>query len=184
MAGRCLFAAQFDVLVLRTIDRPWLAASDCTGFGREFLDKKSDKPPVLTLPHCDMADFDSGAEASSFQSAMLRGDMMTESATFLTRMAPGAVAPWHWHTHTEELVVLKGTIVAQLEGHEPVRVGAGGYSQLPGKHAHRFRCTEEEGCLLFVVDEGAFDLHWIDENGNDITEEEAYERAEKEGGTW
>jgi quercetin dioxygenase-like cupin family protein len=148
------------------------------------LDSSNAKTPVLTLPHCDQADFESGAEASSFQSAMLRGDMMTGAATFLTRMAPGAVAPWHWHTHTEELVVLRGTIVAQLEGHAPVHVSAGGYSQLPGKHVHRFRCTDEEGCLLFVVDEGAFDLHWVDKSGNDVSEEEAYRLAEQESSSW
>ncbi|MCT2401194.1 cupin domain-containing protein [Novosphingobium mangrovi (ex Huang et al. 2023)] len=145
------------------------------------LPHEIEKQPVLTLPRCEDADFSSAMGTSSFQNLALRGDMMKEGCTFLSRMAPGAIAPWHWHTHTEELVVLKGTIVAHLEGQDPVRVEAGGYSQLPGKHIHRFRCTDEGECLVFVVDEGPFDLHWVDTKGNEISEEEANRRALEEG---
>ena len=140
--------------------------------------------PVLTLPKCENANFAEAMDGGSFQNLALRGDMMAGPSTFLSKMAAGPIAPWHWYNHTEELVVLKGTIVAQLEGHDPVRIEAGGYSQLPGGHKHRFRCTDEGECLVFVVDEGAFDLYWVDAEGREITIEEADRLALEEGTDW
>jgi quercetin dioxygenase-like cupin family protein len=136
---------------------------------------------VLTVPQPDQAEYQPVPGSTSFEMVGLRGDLAKSGGTFLSRMAPGAVAPWHRHSHTEEIVVLKGTIVAQLKGKDPVRLEAGGYSQLPSEWVHRFRCTEDSECIIFVVDDGAFDLQWVDESGNEITEQMAESLAAETG---
>jgi quercetin dioxygenase-like cupin family protein len=130
--------------------------------------------PVLTIKTVEDAVFeDVPGSNGTFQMVNLRGDLSVGGGTLLSRMDAGAIAPWHWHTSTEELVVLKGTIIRQFQGEEPETVSSGGYTQLPAKRVHRFRCTDDSECIIFVVDEGKFDVHWVDDEGNSISEEAA-----------
>ncbi len=50
-------------------------------------------------------------------------------------------------------------------------VAPGDYVYLPGKHPHQFSCSN--GCTLFDVTEGVFDIHYIDKDGKEIPPEEA-----------
>ena len=127
---------------------------------------------VLTIPNSTDTEYE-GAPGSTFVMKKLRGDVSVGAGTFLVKMKAGAAVPWHWHTPTEEFVVLKGTVVAQLKGTDPVRLSAGGYSQLPGKHIHRFRCTEDGETVLMVVSEAAYDMHFVDADEKEISEDEA-----------
>jgi len=141
---------------------------------------------VLTVPRPDDTDYvEVPGSNGAFQMKPLRGDLAKEAGTYLTRLSPGAWVPWHYHSATEEFVVLKGSVVVQRMGTDAIPLGLGGYSQLPGTHIHRFRCTEEGECVLFGVGEAAFDIHWVDEDGNPISEDEAKNRAAKQGAqTW
>ena len=111
----------------------------------------------------------------------LRGDLGKEAATFMTKLTAGCIAPWHWHTPTEEIVILKGETIAQMKGEAPQRLPTGAYSQLTAKHPHRFRCTEASECIVLVIADGPFDIHWIDDKGKEIPFEEASKRAAAEG---
>lgn len=137
---------------------------------------------ALTLTNPEEAQFKPVPGAAPCNTMMsLRGDLSKEAATFMTKMTAGCIAPWHWHTPTEEIVLLKGETVSQMKGEAPMTLKAGAYSQLAGKHPHRFRCTAASECIMIVIADGPFDIHWIDPGGKEIPFEEASRRAEAEG---
>jgi quercetin dioxygenase-like cupin family protein len=111
----------------------------------------------------------------------MRGDPTKEAATFLTRMTTGCVVPWHWHQATEEVVMLKGTAVAQMKDGKPVTLTAGAYTQLPSKHVHRFRCASKEACFMYVVSDAPFGINYVAEDGTALQPAEAIAKSEKEG---
>ncbi len=143
----------------------------------------AEKAEVLTILDPTKADFIK-MEGTSFSNLSLRGDISKEAGTFLSHTAPGGVAPWHWHTPIEEFAVLTGDVVVQVQGSDPVALSPGGYSQVPAGATHRFRCVSEEACILFTVGAGAYDLHWVDEERNELTSEEAFARPDEVGETW
>lgn len=109
--------------------------------------------------------------------APLHGDMGKGPATLMVRMKAGCMVPYHWHTPSEELVVLQGAPLAQMRGERPVVLQVGSYSQLPSRHDHRFRCTSKSDCLIFLAADAAFDIHFVDDAGKEIATEQALEAA-------
>src|SRR6267154_6852908 len=51
--------------------------------------------------------------------APLRGDMGKTASTLMVRMKAGCMVPFHWHTPSEEMVVLQGSPLAQMFGKRP-----------------------------------------------------------------
>jgi mannose-6-phosphate isomerase-like protein (cupin superfamily) len=115
--------------------------------------------------------------------APLRGNMATGPSTLMVRMTSGCLVPNHYHTPSEELVVLQGAPLAQMKGERPVTLQVGSYSQLPSGHIHRFRCTSSEDCLIFMVADAAFDIFFVDENGGALTPEAALVAAARDDGS-
>lgn len=116
-------------------------------------------------------------ECTSF--APLRGDMSKTASTLMVRMKPGCMVPYHWHTPSEEIVVLQGSPYAQMMGSRPYYLKVGSYSQLPTHHMHRFKCVSKNDCLMFLVADGAFDIHFVDDTGKEISTDAALEAAIK-----
>jgi quercetin dioxygenase-like cupin family protein len=110
------------------------------------------------------------------------GDMSKGPSTLMVRMTAGCMVPYHWHTPSEEMIVLQGAPLAQMRGERPVMLKVGSYSQLPSPHAHRFRCTSKVDCLLFLVADAAFDIHFVDDAGKEISTEAALAAARKDSG--
>jgi len=110
-----------------------------------------------------------------------RGDPSKEASTFLVKMTGGCVVSWHWHHATEEVVMLKGTSVAQMKGGKPITLRAGSYSQLPSKHVHRFRCSSKEPCYIFVVGDAPFDVNFVNDDGKAMTAAESIAWIQKMG---
>lgn len=105
--------------------------------------------------------------------APLHGDMAKGPSTLMVRMRSGCMVPYHRHTPSEELIVLQGAPLAQMRGERPVMLKVGSYSQLPSGHVHRFRCTSKVDCLIFTVADAAFDIHFVNDAGMEISTEEA-----------
>lgn len=138
---------------------------------------------ILTIPNPFEGRF-VRMEGTPFSNMALRGDLTKEGGTFLSRTDANGVAPWHWHSPIEEFVVLTGNVVVQVKGHAPVALSPGGYSQAPGKVPHRFRCIGNQDCILLTIGAGAYDMHWVDEHGNELTSEQALSRPNEIGKTW
>lgn len=112
--------------------------------------------------------------------ASLHGDMAKGPSTLMVRMRSGCMVPYHWHTPSEELIVLQGAPLAQMRGERPVMLKVGSYSQLPSGHIHRFRCTSKTDCLIFLVADSAFDIHFANAAGKEISTEAALVAAKRE----
>jgi quercetin dioxygenase-like cupin family protein len=114
--------------------------------------------PIPDMPACATA-------------AILRGNPRTGSAWVLLKLASGCRVPWHWHTANESLLVISGRGTLEMKDARSLEFAAGAYASLPSRHQHQARCTRS--CLLFNAADAAFDIHYVDANGDDISLEKA-----------
>lgn len=116
--------------------------------------------PIPNAPEC-------------FTIAVEQGDPTKGPSVILAKFAPGCVAPFHWHTPSETVMVVGGSLQTQMKGEAAFVGHKGDYVFLPPRHAHRATCIGTAPCLVFLVSDGAFDIHWIDAAGKEISLEEA-----------
>lgn len=109
------------------------------------------------------------------QLSVQRGDPSSGPAVILVKAPAGCTIPWHWHSFTEEVMMVSGQARLQMKGQEPVVLEAGGYAYLPGRHTHRF--TAINPCMFYLALEGAFDIYYVDKEGKVIPVEEALGKA-------
>jgi quercetin dioxygenase-like cupin family protein len=105
------------------------------------------------------------------------GDPSKDAAVILANFASGCVVPWHWHTATEHLMIVSGHAKGEMKGGSPVALSVGDYLLLPGKSIHQFHCVA--ACTVFLSIDGAFDIHYMDASGKEITPDEALKSAMK-----
>ncbi len=100
------------------------------------------------------------------------GDPMKTAFVLLAKSKSNCVIPWHWHTATENVTIVSGTVRMEMrDGSKPVTMKAGGFSHLPSRHVHQFTCIEN--CMFFIHSDGAFDIHYVDPTGEEIPADEA-----------
>jgi uncharacterized RmlC-like cupin family protein len=103
--------------------------------------------------------------------AVRRGDPNSGPADLLLRATTGCKIPWHWHTATETLYCVGGRARVEMRGGPSHVANASDYVYLPAKQPHQFTCLSQ--CSLFLSTSAAFDIHYIDAEGNEIKPEEA-----------
>ena len=108
---------------------------------------------------------------SCTQGAVEDGDPSKGPSVILAKATAGCNFPWHWHTPTEQVMVVSGTAVAEMKDGKPVTLKAGGFAMMPSKHVHRFKCTT--ACSIFIHSDAAFDMHYVDDAGKELTPEDA-----------
>ena len=106
-----------------------------------------------------------------------RGDPMKGAAVLLLKFKSGCVVPWHWHTANENLMMVSGKAKGEMRPGGAHMLTAGDYLYLAGKQVHQFTCLSS--CVLFDVIDGAFDIHYVDAGGKEITPEEALKPVAK-----
>lgn len=80
----------------------------------------------------------------------------------------------------DELVFVGGQVAELLitdpgatrEGEHAVNLRTGGFAYAPGKHVHQFTCVGEP-CSFFLHSDAPFDIHYVDQSGNEIAVEQA-----------
>ena len=95
------------------------------------------------------------------------GDPSKGPSIILGKMKKGCIIPWHWHTPSEHLMIVSGVASAEMKGEKPVTLRAGGFARMPSHHIHQFRAIED--CILYIYSDAAFDIHYVDEQGKDIS---------------
>ena len=105
-----------------------------------------------------------------------RGDPMKDAAVLLLKVKSGCIVPWHWHTANENLMMVSGSAKAEMSDGANTLV-AGDYLYLAGKQIHQFTCISS--CVVFDVIDGAFDIHYVDKDGNEIPVEQALKPTAK-----
>ncbi len=98
--------------------------------------------------------------------AIQRGDPSKGPSVLLLKLQAGCTVPWHWHTVGEGLMIVSGTGKAEMKDGQPAAMQKGDYVYLPGKMVHQFVATSP--VLMFDVPDGAFDIHYVDQAGNEI----------------
>jgi quercetin dioxygenase-like cupin family protein len=105
-----------------------------------------------------------------------RGDPMKGAAVLLLKVKSGCVVPWHWHTANENLMMVSGKGKAEMSNGAQT-MAMGDYLYLAGKQIHQFTCISS--CLVFDVIDDAFDIHYVDKDGNEIPVEQALKTTAK-----
>src|ERR1022692_1065336 len=105
-----------------------------------------------------------------------RGDPMKGAAVLLLKIKSGCIVPWHWHTANENLMMVSGTGKSEMSGGAHT-MAMGDYLYLAGKEIHQFTCISS--CLVFDVIDDAFDIHYVDKDGNEIPVEQALKTTAK-----
>jgi quercetin dioxygenase-like cupin family protein len=98
------------------------------------------------------------------------GDPAKGPSIIFARIDAGCVIPWHWHTPSEHLMMVKGIAHVEMKDGKPLTLESGGYALMPSRHVHQFRC--EKACSLYIYSDAAFDMHYVDAQGNEISAED------------
>ena len=114
--------------------------------------------PIPDMPSCASA-------------AILRGDPRSGPAWVLLKLGSGCRVPWHWHTANETLLVVSGRGTLETKDGPSLQFTPGAYAALPNHHVHQARCAR--ACLLFNTADAAFDIHYVDAKGAEISSEKA-----------
>jgi mannose-6-phosphate isomerase-like protein (cupin superfamily) len=123
--------------------------------------------PIPDMPACASA-------------AILRGNPRYGPAWVLLKLASGCQVPWHWHKANETLLVVSGRGRVTMKDGPPLKFVPGAYASLPSHHMHRASCSST--CLLFNGADAAFDIHYVDANGEEISPDEALKPSAKAKG--
>jgi quercetin dioxygenase-like cupin family protein len=68
--------------------------------------------------------------------------------------------PWHSHTAEEQLIVVRGAVMAEMTDHPPTRLGPGGFAMMGTHIAHQFACQGTAACVMFASFDRAYDIKW------------------------
>ena len=99
------------------------------------------------------------------------GDPAKGPSIIVARVKSGCTFPWHWHTPAEHLMMVAGVARAEMKDGKPVTLRAGAFALMPTHHVHRFTCISS--CTLYIYSDAAFDIHYVDKQGQEIPPEEA-----------
>ena len=98
--------------------------------------------------------------ADSPEIAILRVDPQTQATQLMVRVPKNFRVPPHWHSANETHTVLEGTFIFEAEGKRGV-LKRGGFNYVPKKMAHEAWTTRDEGALLFITVDAAWDVNFV-----------------------
>ena len=98
--------------------------------------------------------------ARSPEITILRVDPITQATQLMIRVPKNFHVPQHWHTANETHTIVKGTFIIESEGKREA-LAVGSFNFVPGKMVHEAWTTANEGALLFITVDGAWDLNWV-----------------------
>src|SRR5882757_8862267 len=85
-----------------------------------------------TLKPLSSVKFSPDNDVKCLLSALETGDPTTGPSTFILKAPPGCVVPWHFHTSEEQLIIISGTVLAEMRDHQPARLRPGGFAMMGG----------------------------------------------------
>ncbi len=103
--------------------------------------------------------------------AVVTGDPAKGSSIIYSRIQTGCTIPWHWHTPDEHIMVVSGTLRMEMKDAKALLLSAGGFSLMPSHHAHQASCLKT--CTIYVYSDAAFDIHFINAEGSEISPDDA-----------
>jgi quercetin dioxygenase-like cupin family protein len=144
-------------LVLAALACTLIARADDMVVLRKMAENKF--APMAGLPQC-------------VSMAVESGDPSKGPSVIVFKGPAGCLIPWHWHTPTEQVMIVTGSAKLQMkDGGKTAVLGPGGYAMMPSKHVHQFTCAS--ACSAFVISDAAFDIHYVDASGAEISADAA-----------
>ena len=74
-------------------------------------------------------------------------------------------------------MIVNGALELQMKGEKAAIGHAGDFVYMPPKHVHRATCTGAAPCTVFLTSDAAFDIHWVDADGKEISLADAMKAA-------
>ena len=109
------------------------------------------------------------------------GDPSSGPSVIFAKITTGCVIPWHWHTPNEHLMMVSGTARIDMKGGKPLTLRSGGFARLVSQHQHQFTC--QQACQFYVYSDLAFDLHYVNKAGTEITPADALKAVKEKAAT-
>ena len=134
--------------------------------GRNMVDMKFVTLPGL--PTCSTLSVESG-------------DPSKGPSIILAKAAAGCSIPWHWHTPNENVMMVSGIGRIEMKDGKPLTLRAGGFAMLPSRHVHQFQCVHS--CVLYIYTDAAFDIHYVNGQGEEIAPAEAMKAVKEAAAT-
>jgi len=110
--------------------------------------------------------------------AVEQGDPTKAASVLMVKGTRGCKAPWHFHTPNEQLMMASGSGRVEMKGEQAVNLRTGGFAYAPSKHVHQFTCVGGP-CSFFLRSDAPFDIHYVDQDGNEISPEQAVSKRHK-----
>ena len=104
--------------------------------------------------------FEQDEDVKCLQSSLESGDPSTGPSSFILKAPPGCLIPWHFHTAEEQLIVVRGLVVTEMQGETATQLRSGGYAMMPGGAPHQFACKGKVPCLMHVIFDSRYDITW------------------------
>ena len=109
--------------------------------------------------------------------AVRNGDPSQGGSVILAKSTASCLVPWHWHTASEQLMMVSGSAKVEMKDAKPAALHASGFLNLPGKNPHQFTCVA--ACTFFISSDAAFDIHYVDKDGKEISPDDALKSKAK-----
>jgi hypothetical protein len=93
-------------------------------------------------------------------SGLETGEPAAGRSTWILKAPAGCVVPWHSHTAGEQLIAIRGAVLAEMTDHPPTRLGPGGFAAMGTRMPHQFTCVGKTGCVMIVSFDGPYDIRW------------------------
>jgi quercetin dioxygenase-like cupin family protein len=112
---------------------------------------------------------------SCAQLSVQNGDPTAGPSIILIKTPAGCAFPWHWHTPNEHVMLVSGAALVETRDGKTFKLRQGGFTMLPSRHIHQFRA--EQACVLYLYPDAKFDIHYVDEQGNEIPPQDALKKV-------
>ena len=108
--------------------------------------------------------FDQDDHVKCLMEAVESGNFATGPSTLILKTPPKCVVPWHYHSSTEQLIIVRGSVLAEMEGMAPAVLGPGGFAMMPSQMKHEFSCGSKSECVMVASFDGPTHTIWIQTN--------------------
>ena len=88
-------------------------------------------------------------------------DPQTHATELMIRVPPNFHVPRHWHSANETHTVVSGTFIMEHDG-KKISLGPGSFNYVPKKMIHQGWTKADEGTVLFITVDSAWDVNWVD----------------------
>jgi len=105
--------------------------------------------------------FEQDGDVKCLASAVESGNPATGPSTIILKAPPKCLVPWHYHTAAEQLIVVEGKVLTEMDGMPAHALAPGGFAMMPGKVHHQFACQSTSPCILYVTFDRTYDIFWV-----------------------